>query len=136
MIACMTVHNLRINQFNKHGETPMIEITQEMIDFCRDLGTGKRKPQFIHSGLCGNFFEEFWFTDTKLSHTLDFTEYPNFSGNILYPIKSPIQQYDSEDIYDDWDIEKWDARTKYGKERRRFCLWCADELERKMSKQQ
>lgn len=109
-----------------------MKITQKMVDYCRDMGDGVIKPANTYVGLCENFCKIF---NKNLEKILNFTKYPNFSGNYVYPIKSFNPACNPETKYHSIK-NKWDKRTKYTKERYKFCLWCADELERLMIKQE
>lgn len=110
-----------------------IEIKQYMADYCRQLGNNEIEPRIITNGLCFNFKVEF---DEHLEHLIDFAKYPNFSGHEGYPIKSFNDERGPYEKFISWPTNKWDRRTNYGKERYKFCLWCADELERLMNKQE
>lgn len=61
-------------------------------------------------------------TDVRLSDIIPFDKYPNYSGNIVYPIKHP--DLNPKNAFH--DFHKWHGG--YGKERKRFCRWCADYL--------
>lgn len=119
------------------GSKMQYKITQEMVDYCRNMGNRKIKPRRKAFGLCTEFKEEFENQGvmTNLGHHIDFTKYPNFSGNPHYPIKSFNNRY-APITKHKLTKNLWDKRTKYGKERYKFCLWCADELERLMNKQE
>jgi hypothetical protein len=101
-----------------------MNITKEMIDYVRGLGDGTIRPRFKYTGLCQNFKDK---VGASLYDLVDFTKYPNFSGSISYPIKSFNKRCTHEGYYES-DVSKWTG--KYGKERKQFCLWVADELER------
>jgi hypothetical protein len=100
-------------------------ITSEMIEYCEDLGKGKIKPQYLEAGLCTNFLVKF---DEYIEYLLDFSTYPNFSGYPALPIKSPNENVDAVMFYIE-TVNKWTG--EYGNERKRFCLWVAEELRRK-----
>lgn len=112
-------------------------ITQEMVEYCRQLGTGEIKPKRKAFGLCDNFNPYFNIIHRKstLEYMIDFTQYPNFSGITAYPIKSFSTTSNPFNMYLVTN-DKWNRYTKYGRERYKFCLWCADELERLMNKQE
>jgi len=95
------------------------ELKLQIIEHLEKLGNGEIKPRPASLGVCSEIQEKF---NVKLIEIVPFTEYPNFSGDNLYPI--PHYRLDPETAYT--DIENmWDKRTKYGRERMNFCLWSA-----------
>lgn len=102
-------------------------ITQEMIDFCVDLGTGKERPVMRRAGLCSNFRREF---HEDLYSLINFSNYPKFSGYEHYPIHKPWSRNTSEEDYDEllFSGNMWEGH--YGKARKDFCLWAGKELTR------
>ncbi len=55
-----------------------------------------------------------------------FELWPEYSGDAAYPIKSPIESKNSRAAFRDC-INKYDG--KYGKARKRCCIWLARQLE-------
>jgi len=99
-----------------------MKITQEMIDYCRNLGKSKIEPERMELGLCFAFMSKF---DMELSNFINFSKY--YKGcNPVYPVVGGrLKYFLSASLAN----EMWSNKTKYGKDRRKFCLWCADELE-------
>lgn len=104
-------------------------IIKEMILYCRDLGTSKTLPEKFNMGLCGNFKSKF---GTDFPRSLDFTLYPNFSGDRVFPLKSLKKSLYAHQYYCEY-ANLWKGNR--GKERRKFCLWVANELEKKYNAQ-
>lgn len=93
-------------------------------DHCRGLASGEIKPRHICHGLCSELVKVF---DVQLTELVRISSYPNFSGDLLFPIKSLNKRLSAEDYYCE-HLDKWSG--KRGQARRKFCAWVADELER------
>ena len=101
-----------------------MKVTQRMLDYCRNLGNGVIEPSYLGAGLCTNFHILF---NNWVEKYIDFSDYPNFSGDIEYPLKSRNKTKAPHEYYGAHE-NLW--VHKRGEERRKFCLWCADELEK------
>ena len=118
----------RINRILETGEYIM-KITQEMVDYCRSVGNGKKEIKGEY-GFCRYFYDVF---DISLTFLIEFSLYPSFSGYKAYPVPHPMG---AKEAYEQLVLRQDAAwMGKYGDERRKFCRWCADELERKMREQ-
>lgn len=96
---------------------------KEAAEHCRRLGLKEIDPSIRMVGLCHEISLKYLI---HLSNEIDFSLYPNFSGDLIYPIKSPCGT-DPGEFYNNCR-DAWQGL--YGDERRKFCLWAADELEK------
>ncbi len=101
----------------------MEETLKEIVNHLRNLGDGKIQPIDASCGLCWEISENFY---VQLHALVMFSLYPNFSGSAEYPI--PHSEFKASHAFNHFD-NLWDD-SAYGNERRKFCLWCADEIER------
>lgn len=99
------------------------EIAQEMVVYLRGLASGKVLPRCSETGLCNNFAARF---DADIACVVRFEDFPEYSGDDGYPIKSPNNRITPHTYYMKSD-NLWIGR--YGNARKRFCLWCADQIE-------
>jgi len=100
------------------------ETKLEMIKYLRGLASGKIKPRILAIGLCNNFHFKF---NVNIMALVKFKNFPEYSGDEVYPIKSPNKEIIALDYYELVE-NAWIGR--YGNSRKRFCAWCADEIER------
>lgn len=97
---------------------------KEMVAYLRNLGNGCDPDDFL-DGICGNFKDRFDFALESLFKNYYDTvkKYKKFSGNIEYPVNSnfacPREAFAV--------CELWSG--DYGKERREFARYLADQLE-------
>ena len=96
---------------------------KEIIQHCKALGNGETQPDCEVVGLCRELTKLF---GIDIWEIVDFSLYPNFSGDSAYPIPSFRPDMTPEEIYD-LCHNLWEG--EYGNERRRFCLWVAYKLE-------
>ena len=104
---------------------------KEMVAYLRCLGNGGY-PKYSNKGICGNIlkkFEKSMITEVFEDYYNTVGKYEKFSGHVYYPV-TINDIYDPENLYDcaimNGDLWKGD----YGKERREFALYLADELEK------
>jgi hypothetical protein len=127
----------------------MKEAIKKGVKILRSWGKGESLPPDTNRGICSNFEEV---TGISLYHMGRFSNYPNYSGNILYPLPAPENATCPPHIdVNYWNISNlsnkcqiyyhamlcdgklWDRRTKYAKERIKFCLYLADIAEKDLN---
>ena len=104
-----------------------LRLRKQMVIYLRGLANGSIKPENPYIGICNNFSHVF---QNPFHKFIDVENYPEYSGIGTYPIKSLNIKYDAREYYKKID-NLW--RGKYGKSRRHFCAWCADEIEKSMN---
>ena len=107
-----------------HSEViKLIMNLDEAIKELEYLGNGG-EPKYTNLGICGNVCESI--TILKLQEL--WVHWPEYSGMSLYPVPHP--KYDSHlgllKTHNVWEGE-------YGNNRRKLCLWLADELEKELN---
>lgn len=96
------------------------------IEKLRDVGKNGYASKV---GLC-NLIEEYCI-DSELVLFPIFREWPEYSGNDVYPIKGTNTK-DPKQMYNNCK-NMFSKKTKYGQARRRLALFVADELEKTLS---
>ena len=97
---------------------------QELITVLYEFGLGEIKPRCISLGICDQILLEF---DSDFIGELQsvFRKWPEFSGNIAFPV--PSMRYGiSEDVAYIRNSDLWAG--SYGAARRRLCVFLADQL--------
>lgn len=60
-----------------------------------------------------------------------FRKWPQFSGHPYYPVPSPFEELDAQDVYEETDSESmWNPNHPYGKLRWELVDFCIAELEK------
>lgn len=88
-----------------------------------------RKNLKKHMGICANFTDTYrTFLDrVMVAHGISFKDWPLYSGINSYPV--PHKQFDARDAY--VMLNKWDKRTKYGRNRYKLLVWLIEQFELK-----
>lgn len=109
-------------------------VTEDMIVYLKALANGMT-PNNIHSGLCGNFIEEFGIFMFSVFPRKWQKDYEHCKGNYEYPVphpdyvgnKAPFTKYCRK------ELNMWEG--DYGDNRRYFCQWLAEKFERMYNEQ-
>lgn len=101
---------------------------KEIATHCRKLGLGEVTPIYTVTGLCYELGTLFKMDRGKFRELA--RSYPNHSGNSHYPIPAP----DGSDPEEVWRETENLWIGEYGEERKRFCLWLANEIEKEYAK--
>jgi hypothetical protein len=111
---------------NKYNEELLVKLIKKLVW----LSQPENEPKYERIGTCSNLVEFIVLEDLvdlykPHLHTFDF-----YSGDNVYPIKSPDPSYDSAEYYYNTHIyckdEMWSVEYEYGRYRRVFCLWLAN----------
>lgn len=114
------------------------KLTLVIAEHCESLASGESQPVSISNGLCHDLHRRF---SVDLTSLVDFSKYPDFSGDKNYPVPQP-KDYDFPESFpnlDDWTLpelyysladndDMWNPDTEYGTNRLKFVTWVAQEL--------
>ena len=104
-----------------------MSIKKELLEYCEWILKGN-KPAYLRVGLCQNFndaYDDAYRAIINLSKTWD-----KFSGKLFYPVPHPT--LDPEIAFFS-DLNKWDKRTTYGKNRYELVAHIRDELKKELN---
>jgi len=111
-----------MNKFNIKSESQKLEI----VEYLRQLGTGKIKPDCEQFGICLNLSTKFdRMTDCLIADLS--VGWDKHSGDQFYPIKIHELNIPSKPYSKIYSKEFWNGRQ--GDDRRELCLYIADKLE-------
>lgn len=103
---------------------------EQVIQHLRLLSTGLYIPSEIEYGICAELYSNF--NNFILYKEVVFYKWEHYSGNEDYPISDPTNEESCPEYEFLHSPDLWIEPTAYNNLRKEFCLWCAEQLEKRL----